>query len=119
MEQNKVTNDNDTVQMKIWLWGSPNGMMSIPNFTEILCVCILVPRIHNNIYHVGVSDLKALYYGASAWILALVLNGLPVCYCNAQLAGLHAALDTQPKKDNLHNHVNVRYIILVDIIAAC
>lgn len=66
----------------------------------------------------GVWDLKALYYGASAWILDLGLNGLVVCYCSAQSAGLHTCLDIQPRKGNLRNHVYVSHTILVYLTLA-
>jgi hypothetical protein len=49
-------------------------------------------------------------------ILTLDLNGLPVCYCDAQPAGPHISLDAWWMKDNLHYHTNVREIVLVYVV---
>jgi hypothetical protein len=61
----------------------------------------------------GIGDLC---YGAASQILALGSNGLPVCCISVQPAWLWVSLDMQLIKNNLHNHVNVRYIILFYVI---
>jgi hypothetical protein len=65
--------------------------------------------MHNKLSF-GNGGFKSPYYEAAGWILTLLLNNLPICYCNAQLAGLHINLDACPIKDNLHNNVTVKYL---------
>jgi hypothetical protein len=103
--------------MKIWLLGVPNGMMSLPNFIRILCVCTLVQKTYN-FYCTGIGDLDPPYYRAAREVLTLGLHGLPVCCCNVWPAGLCVRLDTGLIKDNLHNHVNVRLIVLVYVTSS-
>lgn len=83
---------DDKWQMKVWLLLVTQWHESITGIIKILRACVLVQRTHNNLHHKGTEDLKPPYYVVTDQILNLGLNGLPVCCCDIQAAGLHASM---------------------------